>query len=272
MRTGVLGWKTTGVLVLISDDDTFRGMSDTTVPTKLRRQPSLSEQVVADLENRIVNGNMTPGDVLPTERELCEAYGVSRTVVREATRILVGKGILESISGRGFVVAQMSVDDISAALRMFMRRGTRLKYADLHEVRLALETAAVERTSIVAGNDARELITLCDDLAKLGSDEIVAASKNDIIFHLRIAELSQNDFFIMLFQALQEALTETRVATFTMDPTRIQTVAAAHRKVAEAIVAGDGTAAGDAMREHLLEVKATWDAHPEYFRDDNKHS
>lgn len=240
------------------------------MPKKLKRQPTLSEQLVEYLQNLIVNGSMMPGDLLPSERELCETCGVSRTVVREATRTLVGKGILESVPGKGFVVAQVSVNDISDALRIFMRRGTRLKYADLHEVRVALESAAAARCAEVAGDDAHGLIELCDELAELDPEDIVEASKNDIIFHLRIAELTKNQFFVMLFQVLQEALTETRVATFSMAPERIQTVAKAHRKVADMIISGNGPAAAEAMREHLEEVKDTWDAHPEHRINEDK--
>ena len=68
-----------------------------------------------------------------------------------------------------------------------------------------------------------------------------------------------NDFWVLVFDVLGGALTETRVATFSMNKERFTTVVKAHRTIAGAIGQRDPDAAGKAMVDHLTEVKNTWD-------------
>ncbi|MFC7554147.1 winged helix-turn-helix domain-containing protein [Pseudoroseomonas wenyumeiae] len=80
-------------------------------PAPLRdpRRLSLSEQVTRDLDARITQGELRPGDRLPTERELMARYGVSRTVVREAMSSLRAAGRLATQQGRGAFVLEQPV-------------------------------------------------------------------------------------------------------------------------------------------------------------------
>lgn len=241
-------------------------MASALTDTRLQRQPSLSEQVVDDLQRQIFDKQLAAGSSLPSERELGIHYGVSRTVIREAVKVLTAKGLVEAVPGSGLIVGSTEIEDVAEVLRLYMREGTSLKYGDLHEVRMSLEVtaagAAAQRASEAA---AQHLIALCDELSTL-SDDIVRASRNDFDFHKAIATSTGNDFLVLLFDVLEAALMETRVATFSMDPNRISIVAAAHRRVAVAIAAHDPVAAKRAMREHLAEVKYTWDSHPEQAR------
>lgn len=228
------------------------------------RPPSLSAQVTEDLRNRILNDGMEAGEQLPSERELCNYYGVSRTVIREAIKVLTAKGLVESIPGSGIVVRFSEISDVTEALQIFLRQGTSLDYVNLHEVRVALEVAAAGKAAEVAdAKTAGQLLELCDELTSLEGD-IPRASRNDFRFHKAIAESTNNEFMVLMFDVLEGALMETRVATFAMEPSRIQRVAKAHRAIARAIEARDPEAARQAMLDHLVEVKATWDQHPEY--------
>ena len=107
------------------------------------------------------------------------------------------------------------------------------------------------------------LLELCDELEDLQGD-IPRASRNDFYFHKTIAEATNNEFMVAMFDVLEGALMETRVATFGMKPSRIRRVAKAHRAIALAIADRDPDAARQAMLDHLIEVKTTWDQHPEY--------
>lgn len=230
---------------------------------QLVRHPSLADQVIADMRSRIIDGQLPPGTPLPSEREMCTNYGVSRTVIREAVKVLAAKGLVKSVPGSGLVVGTTDIDDVSEVLQLFMRNGTSLRYEELHEVRLALEVAAVRQCARRADEDTKDkLAFLADELATL-KDDIPGASSNDFQFHRTIGEGTQNEFFVMIFDVLGGALMETRVATFSMDSKRFETVVEAHRKIADAISSGDPDLAAAAMTEHLGEVKTTWDAHPE---------
>ncbi|WP_054952696.1 FadR/GntR family transcriptional regulator [Flaviflexus massiliensis] len=235
----------------------FEGTSSVTRPI------SLSQQVVNDLRTRIINDNISPGTPLPSERELCSIYGVSRTVIREAIKTLSARGLVESIPGSGLAVGQTKLDDVAEVMRLFMRSGSSLRYDQLHEVRLALEVSVA---GIASGKTSpelkRELYLLCDALED-SDGNLVRASQLDYDFHRAIARASENSFFDVIFEALEGALVETRVATFSMDPSRLTTVVAAHRRIAHGIAVGDVEVARAEMTDHLIEVKATWDSHPE---------
>src|ERR1700757_1848598 len=68
---------------------------------KLVRASRLYEQIVAQIEESIVKGDLKPGDQLPAERDLAQRFGVSRTAVREAVKALREKGLVEADSGKG---------------------------------------------------------------------------------------------------------------------------------------------------------------------------
>lgn len=235
----------------------FEGTSSVVRPT------SLSQQVVSDLRERIMASNVAPGTPLPSERELCSIYGVSRTVIREAIKVLSTKGLVDSVPGSGLVVGRTDIDDVAEVMRLFMRSGSSLRYDQLHEVRLALEVSVAGIASLkVTPELTDELYENCERL-EASANDLVLASRLDFDFHRAIARGPNNEFFDVIFESLEGALMETRVATFSMDPSRFGTVTAAHRRIADSIAAGDDTAARVAMTDHLTEVKATWDAHPD---------
>lgn len=231
--------------------------------SRLQRQPALSEQVVDDVRRQIFEKELAAGASLPSERELGAYYGVSRTVIREAVKVLTAKGLVKSVPGSGLVVGTTEIEDVAEVLQLYMREGSSLRYGDLHEVRMSLEvTAAGAAAQRATPQAAQELLVMCDELAAC-TDDLVRASRYDFDFHKAIAASTGNDFLVLLFDVLEGALMETRVATFSMEPSRVALVAEAHREIAMAVVARDPDEARRAMRRHLKEVKATWDAHPE---------
>ncbi len=80
----------------------------------------LTDRVANQLLEMIAARQVRPGDRLPPEREIGEALGVSRTVVREAIRALAGKGVLSINSGRGVIVTQVNTANVAEAMRLFI--------------------------------------------------------------------------------------------------------------------------------------------------------
>src|SRR6185369_15452748 len=95
----------------------------------------LSEQVCALIENEIINGTFAVGDKLPTEHELAEMYRVSRTVIREATKILKEKGRLASFVGKGTFVIDETERGIETSLNAMIRMNPETSFSYLIEVR-----------------------------------------------------------------------------------------------------------------------------------------
>jgi GntR family transcriptional repressor for pyruvate dehydrogenase complex len=94
---------------------------------------------------------LLPGSRLPPERELCERFQVSRTVVRETVNLLVAQGLLKQVGGKGTFVSQNAAEPLINALNVFVRRNALQGYRELVEVRSVLEVEiaglAAERAS-----------------------------------------------------------------------------------------------------------------------------
>ena len=88
------------------------GNSDDFAFPQVEREPSLPDRVARLMLGAISRGELRPGDRLPTERELGDQFGVSRTVIREAVRSLVAKGVLEVRSRSGLSVAAVDSDHV----------------------------------------------------------------------------------------------------------------------------------------------------------------
>ena len=80
---------------------------------KLVRSSRLYEQIVQQIEESIVKGELKPGDQLPAERELAQRFGVSRTAGREAVKALREKGLVESYSGRGTFITDGTTEAVA---------------------------------------------------------------------------------------------------------------------------------------------------------------
>src|SRR5581483_3502309 len=127
-------------------------MARSLVLEQLPREQSRHQLVVQRLRDAIAQGHLAVGERLPSERELCEQLGVSRTIVREAIRVLAAQGILTVRQGRRAVVTA----DLSTALRPLhelIDAAARQTFEDVMDARLILEVAAAERAAHKASAD-----------------------------------------------------------------------------------------------------------------------
>ena len=98
---------------------------------QVAREPRLSDKVAAMMLETILSRRLRPGDRLPSERELGEQFGVSRTVIREAVRELVAKGVIEVRSGSGLRVAPVDASTVREAMLLFLR-GASVDFEKVH--------------------------------------------------------------------------------------------------------------------------------------------
>lgn len=89
---------------------------------KLARKQTLARQMAGAIQESILSGHLEPGATLPTEPELAEQFGVSRAVVRDATRILMALGLVEVQHGRGVFVTRSQSEAFGEALLLALRR------------------------------------------------------------------------------------------------------------------------------------------------------
>jgi len=228
--------------------------------TQVVRGATLSEKVAANITQTIMDGTLAPGAKMPSERELGEQFGVSRTVIREAVRSLVASGLVEAHSGRSLRVAEVGPEAVSRAMGMFLHRSEAIDYRRVHEVRAALEIDmagyAAERAT---PDDVARLRELHERLATLADDQVERAAELDVAFHTAIAEATGNALFPVLLDAISPVLLEIRRRAF-RSPDLRRYALEAHQEILERIAAGEADEARAVMRAHLETAEQAWDA------------
>jgi GntR family transcriptional regulator, transcriptional repressor for pyruvate dehydrogenase complex len=213
----------------------------------------LYEQIVQQVEESILKGQLKPGDQLPAERDLAQRFGVSRTAVREAVKTLREKGLVEAYSGRGTFVTNGTSQAIRQSLDLMIRINQQEGSANLAELRLVLEPEiagiAAERIEEQLLTTMREAVAVMD--RNLHDPE--AYVEADLDFHLAMAEAVGNPLILSLLDSIVGLLREQRSRIFDVagGPERGQFH---HKRILAAIEQRDPEAAREAMRAHLLQV------------------
>ncbi len=230
-----------------TQDDLFRAIP---------RETTLANQVREQLEKLIIDNRLQPGDRLPAERELARQFGVSRTVIREAVRSLMAKGLLEVRSGSGTMVRAPTAEAVSQSMALFLRAGhPELDYRKVLEVRSILEVeiaalAAERRTD----EDIRRLQELLD--ATPGATTREQYVNLDVGFHAALAQATHNEMFSLLLDSVVEIMRKLREMAFDIGSAP-QRAARYHAAILEQVKQGNADGARQAMREHLVEAEDT---------------
>ncbi len=218
------------------------------------RKPKLADLVIDTLRKRIGGGELGPGDKLPTESQLSNYFGVSRTVVREAIAALAADGMVQARQGAGvFVMAQAT----SAFSSIAGERSNKISVAlNVLEVRMGIE---IESAGLAAQrHSASQEAAIHEAWNEFGRllERGVPTGKTDFSFHRAIAEATNNPFYIEVLDALGSRTIPCDVAS----PWGTDSVLtyeyqvglhAEHRRILEAVSARDGDGAREAMRDHL---------------------
>jgi len=214
----------------------------------------LYEQIVAQIEQRILNGELRPGDKLPAERELAEQFGVSRTAVREAMKALMQSGLVEIQPGRGTFVTDSTSMVVRHSIDMLVRVGNETGIKDLIEVREILEPEIAALAAVRAGSEdiqSMEEAMMAMDQAMDDPDTYIEA---DLDFHLALAQGSNNALIPVLIDSLVDLLREHRKRAASIEG-GLEHGQPYHKIILEAIKNNDANAARDSMRAHLKQIR-----------------
>ncbi|GAW93913.1 FadR/GntR family transcriptional regulator [Calderihabitans maritimus] len=218
----------------------------------------LYEKVVMQIKSAISVGDLKPGDKLPSERELAEIFGVSRTSIREALKSLVAMGLIKIRHGDGIYVCESRGEEQLKNIGAYLmsHQGT-LK--DLFEIRRVLETeAAAWAAERGAPEKVQELVNLIntvkEGIAKRSGGYLLFLGEHDTKFHLCLAEASENQVLLRVMNNLLDLLAESRARAWSIPGRPLRSVEE-HAKIVEAIVSGDVEGAREAMRQHLENVE-----------------
>jgi GntR family transcriptional regulator, transcriptional repressor for pyruvate dehydrogenase complex len=223
------------------------------------RAPNLSDKVTEQLTEAILAKQLKAGDRLPSERDLCEKFKVSRTVIREAVRSLAAKGLLRVTSGRGVEVREVGSSHVADSMRLLVRGSDGLDYAKVHEVRTAVEVQtaglAAERAS---PEDIARLSQLCEEFERsLKEGDAARASELDFQFHRELTRATDNELLLAMLDSISDVLREVRSQSMTQ-PHVGEAGLRAHLRILKCISSGKPDAARTAMSAHLAEAEQVW--------------
>ena len=215
------------------------------------------EQVMSQIEERILARQLSAGDHLPNERDLSVLLGVSRASLRESLRVLEALGIVEIRRGGegGAVLMETPGAGFVNLLKLQLALG-QFDQTDVLETRLALETwscrEAADRARV---EDHRDLAAILDEMDNVDI-ETAAFNALDAAFHVRIAESTGNALCAHLMQSLRTAINRQMIDAYAkLEDWRAtaEVVRAEHRGILRAIEARDGEDAARRVDGHITD-------------------
>lgn len=230
-----------------------------TIVFKPIRPKKISEEIVEQIKALISQGDLKPGERVPSERDLATMLGVSRPSVREAIMVLEAMGLVESRQGGGTFVLSLTETSLSDPLTSMMENNPRLQHS-LAEVRMGLETwSAYLAASRATDEDIAKMRQLYKEMERQakggGWDADVDAQ-----FHYAITAATHNTLQVhvlntihgLFHSTIQVALTE-----FYRREGYIDLLLTQHREILDAIARHDPEGAREKMGDHLklVEVK-----------------
>jgi GntR family transcriptional repressor for pyruvate dehydrogenase complex len=189
---------------------------------------------------------------LPSEVELCNQFGVSRTAVREALRTLSAKGLITVVKGRGIFVRESSSDIITDHMHFYLQMNSEHSYViDIVRSRQMIEPSIA---AFAALNHTKEdALRLRQDIEELKNCEggFVQLAKLDMQFHLDVAKASQNSIMPLILDPIQKLMPEIKSSIYATNRDAKESALIWHQKILDEIIRGDADGARRAMTQHL---------------------
>ena len=230
-------------------------MSQSMPPSHMFKTVSKSEKVsdniIAQIRDPVLSGQLKPGDRLASEKELIEQFGVSKATMREALRVLEVMGLIEirkGTTGGAFVAEVDMKTTINSIINFIHFKPVSIK--EITMLRYFIEPsvariACIKRTD----NDIEHLRNITGEVVSSGPAEV----SREIGFHRYLARMTGNTLLILLIDFVDNLLS-TMKTELDLDPEFYQNVRKAHEIILECLIQRDPAAAAIAMVQDLLEV------------------
>jgi DNA-binding FadR family transcriptional regulator len=202
-----------------------------------------SEEVALQIEAAIIDGRLSPGERLPSEREMQTQFGTGRGVIREAIKILKQKGLLEVKKGAkgGAYIRQLNVDNVSESLALFLKQHP-VKPEKLIEFRETLDRSITQLA--IAQADQAEKDELVKEALRLEAmlledePDFIASSELDRQLNIMLAHMARNPLFEWVMHAIQMGFNSHDYALYEDKAYRVR-AAANWSNTAQAIAQGE---------------------------------
>ena len=227
-------------------------MSEENVFTTLQNRESISSLIEQQIEKAILEKKYVAGSKLPSENELCEQFGVSRTSVREALGALEAQGIINIIKGKGMFVTKISSETVTNSLQKYLKfRGDRGYVMDLVHARQIIEPAISYYAALNHNDD--DIERLKEDIKNLrdSSGDYLELANLDTMFHLNLARASRNRVMPLLLGPIHKLIPEVKSTVYATVKDAKGSAVTWHQKILDAVISRDAPLARQAMEEHL---------------------
>jgi GntR family transcriptional repressor for pyruvate dehydrogenase complex len=217
------------------------------------KRASVTDSVVDRILGSIAEGELKPGQRLPSERELTQILEVSRSALREAFKRLEMSGVLVIRHGDGTYVNDINAGDLMSQSISSLYLLDHTSLSELIEAREFVEVKVAGLAARKASDsDTKKMMAILDDMGEAIHDPVVFAEK-DFAFHLAIAEAAKNSVLTRFFLSLSDLLREQQLRVLTA-PGAIERAYDFHKQIAKAIVDRDPDAAQEGMHMHLTSI------------------
>lgn len=232
---------------------------------KIGSAQTLSQKIERRIEEAIRQKKLLVGAKLPSERELCEMFAVSRTALREALRRLSARGLIEIKKGSGMFVSELKIKDAIDSLNLYYDLSFDSNLIpQIIEVRRVFEP---EIARMAANNRTdKDLVILRKNISDLEEcDPDNTQMEADIInkFHLNVAKASCNPIVIITMEPVYSLLPRMRNLIYANVDGEKDFTIKAHRTIYEAILAKDGERA---YQEMVGQIDRTLEVYMQYLK------
>jgi len=241
----------------------MKKLAETTVDPAARKQ--VADLVAERIERLIIDGIVKVGELLPSERRLCEKLGTSRSALREGLRVLRGLGIIETRHGQGSYVASLNADRDRSPLMHLFNSQPRTLY-DLLEVRAILESEAA-RLAAERGTSAdfimirRRYEEMQAMQANTTESTLEEHARADHAFHRAINDASHNPVLVHTLQSLSDLMLSSVLASVSNlyhRPASKRLIDRHHARLYQAVTAREPEKACRVAREHINSLRDTF--------------
>ncbi|MCK0165649.1 FadR/GntR family transcriptional regulator [Marinobacter sp. S6332] len=212
---------------------------------------SLSSVVYEKILSSIIDGEYPVNQKLPTEADLCEAYNVSRPILREALARLREDNLVISRRGSGSFV----INRPDSAVLEFARIASIADIQRCFEFRTNVESSAASLAAIRRTDEQLKRIWEKYEAINQANSKHDLATNEDFELHLAITEASSNHYYATVLKSLHESIKEgmniTRGLSLLAPEKRLRIVQDEHLAIVNAIAEKDEHKAGESMRQHL---------------------
>lgn len=212
----------------------------------------VSQSAARQIQEKILEGELKPGEKIPSQRDLSQSLKISRATLREALLTLETLGLLRTEPGRGTFVSKRDAPDSRAMARW--RYADSYRLADVFDTRLLLEGRIAALSASVLTDEAIEALARATDNMERqwAAGDLLANVEADLEFHSIIAAACPNRMLVDLYDSTRDLITETQRRPIPItEPARMNASISEHRKIISALQARDSAGAKARMEEHI---------------------